>query len=662
MFILHSSNKTENLVEHLAAVLTHAPLSSPFGQELFLIQSQGMERWLSQQLASRFQVWANFRFLFPSKFFSYIVQHIDSRINDSAFDRELLLWRLESMLRRSDDEALQPLQYYLDGANPELKRYQLAHRLAQLFDQYQIMRPDLLAAWRDNRLLYADEAERWQRTLWNSLCRIIGSQHRGALWLNAIAKLNDADPGVFANRLPERISIFGINTMPPLFLNFLQSLSRHCDIHLYLLNPAQTYWADIAAKHKSLEDSVESSGHPLLASLGQQGREFQALLLEVAQFDFEPESFESIPSANNLQQLQNDILNNLRSGQPLLNDGSIGIHACHSRKREIEVLRDQLLFALESDPALELRDIAVMAPDIEIYEPFISAVFTDIPHAVADRGLRLQNSLLDLYIRFIEAARSRLGWKTVLDLLENPAVYANFGLNATDLDLIKHWVAETNVRWGESGKHKRELGLPDLTEFTWQAALDRLLMGYAAGHESDFIDGILPFAQIEGKSAEALGGLHDFLQLLFRARSELEKARPLKQWGEQLYAFADELFGRQTTHTDFAERQQLNELLLELSEHLPTVHSDLVGMQVVLHWLEGAVAEHKSANGFLRGQLTFCSILPMRSIPFKVIALLGVNEGEFPKIDRQPTFDLLSRHYRQATAYAVRTTVINSSN
>jgi exodeoxyribonuclease V gamma subunit len=646
MFILHSSNKTENLVAHLVSVITNAPLETPFAKEVFLVQSQGMERWLSQQLAGHFHVWANYQFLFPGKFFSFIAQRLDSQVNDAAFDRGLMLWRLEALLRKLEHVDCLPLKQYLSGTKPALKRYQLAQQLAQIFDQYQIMRPDLLAAWQNDHLLYNIDVERWQKALWRQLTTQIGRQHRGALWLDVIAGLNNAAEGALSKQLPERISVFGVNTMPPLFLHYLQGLAKHCQVHLYLLNPAQTFWADLASKRQPPTDEV-STGHPLLASLGQQGREFQDMLLERTQFDFEPESFAQIENPNNLQQLQNDILNNAVSGQVLEKDGSISLHACHSRKREVEVLRNQLLHALENDASLELRDIAVMAPDIQLYEPFISAVFSDIQHAIADRSLRLDNRALDTFIRFLELSQGRLGWQGVLDILERVEIYSNFGLSETDLDLIRHWVQDTNVRWGQSGHHKLELGLPELNGHTWQAALDRMLMGYAVGHEDEFIDDVLPYKHIEGSSADALGGLHDFLQLLFQAKAELKQPKSLKSWGLQLYYYAVQLLGEVDLKAGLMERQQLNELLLELSTNLADVHGDPVELQVIVSWLEGMVAERKSANGFLRGQLTFCSMLPMRSIPFKIIALMGINEGEFPKVERKPTFDLISQHFRK---------------
>ena len=645
MFILHSSNKTENLVAHLTAVISNAPPASPFAKEVFLIQSQGMERWLSQQLAGQFNVWGNYDFLFPGKFFSSLAQKIDSRLNDAAFDRNRMLWRIEALLRRLDGDDFLPLTQYLSGDNRALKRYQLARQLAQIFDQYQMMRPDMLTDWQHGKQLFDTATERWQKALWQEISIQTGRKHRGALWLDVIAKFNAAEEGAFSHKLPERISVFGINTLPPLLLSYLQGLSRHCQLHLFLLNPAQTFWADLAGKRQRAQDE-DVSGHPLLSALGQQGREFQEMLLEQVQFDFEPESFELSESGNNLHRLQNDLLNNqLDDGAqtPLIKDGSISIHACHSRLREVEVLKNQLLAALEQNPELELRDIVVMAPDIEVYEPFIAAVFSDIQHAIADRSLRLSNNALDAFITFLDLSQSRLGWRSVLDLLEQPVVYPGFGLTETDLDLIKHWLQATHVRWGQSAQQRKELGLPEFNENTWQAALDRLLMGYAVGSDEEFVDGILPYPEIEGSSAQALGGLCEFMQLLFSAGADLKQQKILTAWTAQLYYYADRLLAA----ADLVERRQLNDLLTELSADLADIHHDAVTLPVVVSWLEDRVVESKSSNGFLRGQLTFCSMLPMRSIPFQVIALLGMNEGEFPKIDRNPTFDLLTQHFRK---------------
>ncbi|GFO71870.1 exodeoxyribonuclease V gamma subunit [Bathymodiolus japonicus methanotrophic gill symbiont] len=648
MFILHSSNKTENLLEHLCAIISNSPLADPLAKEVFLIQSQGMERWLSQQLARKFQLFANSEFLFPGKFFSQMARHINQQIQTDIFARELMVWRIENLLRDLDAPVFSELKQYISGENIDLKRFQLATHLAQIFDQYQVMRPMLLNDWQQGKLHYFSATEKWQQALWLKLSLLTTEQHRGALWLQAIAKFNGLPPGKLGTELPERISIFGLNTMPPLFMEFIQGLARHTDVHFYLLNPAQAFWADMVSSKRVNLEAFEN-GHPLLASLGQQGREFQQMLLDRA-FELELDSFEDNPgeSLSNLQQLQNDMLNNASSSLPMVSDGSISIHSCHTRMREVEVLKAQLLHALETDPKLELRDIVVMAPDIQQYAPFISGVFDELQHAIADRSLRNSNSTFDTFLRFIRLTQSRFGWQQVMDLLSQAEVYRCFGLTETDVELIQHWVAGTYIRWGKSATHKQQLNLPKTAENTWQAGLERLLMGYAVGTEDDFFAGILPYSEIEGSSAQALGGLHDFLQLLFSASSKLAKSYTLAEWAAHLLAYADLLFPAEQLDdaAQQAEKQQMNEIFLELSQQFAAIHDQPVSLSVILAWLEGRVEEVKSSNGFLRGQLTFCSMLPMRSIPFKVIALLGMNEGEFPHIDHHLTFDLLGKDFQ----------------
>ncbi len=648
MFILHSSNKTENLLEHLSAIICTAPLSSPFSKEVFLIQNQGMERWLAQQLATKNQVFANFNFLFPGKFFSQMAREISQQLQADSFDRELMVWRFELLLRDLEEPVFFALKHYISGENTDLKRFQLASHLAQIFDQYQMMRPQLLNDWQQGKLHYSSDNEKWQQALWLRLIEQTGDQHRGALWLQAISKFNSLEEGALSQKLPERISIFGLNTMPPLFMEFLQGLARHTNVHFYLLNPAQAFWADIVARKRADLEEFEN-GHPLLASLGQQGREFQQMLLDRA-FTLELDSFEECEaeSPSNLQQLQNDILHNITTVTAIENDYSISIHSCHSRMREVEVLKDQLLHALETDPNLELRDIVVMAPEIQQYAPFIRGVFDNIQHAIADRSLRSSNSTFDAFLRFIRLTQSRFGWQEVLDLLGQPEVYHCFGLTENDVELISHWVAETHIRWGKSATHKKQLNLPESPENTWQAGLDRLLMGYAVGNEDEFFASILPYSEIEGSTALALGGLHDFLQLLCRASEKLAKSYSLEKWAAHLLTYADLLFPAESIDaaTQQTEKQQMNEIFLELKESLATVHDQPIPLAVILAWLEERVEETKSSNGFLRGQLTFCSMLPMRTIPFKVIALLGMNEGEFPHIDHHLTFDLLGKDFQ----------------
>lgn len=640
MFILHSSNKTENLLEHLAVMLRTLPLSSPLAEEVFLIQGQGMERWLSQQLAGHFKVWGNFCYLFPGKFFSQLGRLLQVAGNDDAFERHKLLWTFEALLRDSGNEAFRPLRQYLQGEQAELKRYQLARELARIFDQYQLLRPDLLEAWRQGRKHYRSATEDWQCLLWQAVVADWGDGHRGACWLAGIDRLRRAEPGMLDGLLPERVSVFGIHSMPPLLLAYLQALSRHCDVHLYLLNPVQAYWADLPGRRLAAQ-LADFSGHPLLVALGQQGREFQQLLLEQGEFDFEPVSFQPAAAASNLGVLQDDILGNCQPAGALQADGSIGVHACHSRWREVQVLKQQLLACLEEMPDLELRDIVVMAPDIQVYAPFIAAEFADIQHAIADRSLPAADPAVKVLLDFLAVVQGRLGWQSVLDLLEQALVCRSFALGESDLALVRHWLADTSVRWGGSAAHRQALDLPALAQNTWQAALDRLYLGFALGSEDAFVGDVLPYKDIEGNAAQALGGLDDFMRLLFQAGEQCRHPQSLRQWQGRLTAYADRLLAA----AEPAQRLALAELLANLDVAAES-HDQPVGVQVIQAWLQERLADCRSSHGFLRGQLTFCSMLPMRAIPFQVVALLGMNDGEFPRLERDPGFDLLLQQPR----------------
>ena len=269
MFVLHTSNRAENLIEHLSKIL-EAPQQDVFAKEIFLIQSQGMERWLSQQLAEERGLWANFEYLFPAHFFNDMSNKLGLNLEQDAFSRNNLLWKFEAQLREITDPALQPIADYLKDNNNDRKRYQLAQQLAYLFDQYMFMRPDWLTAWqRDEKVELAiksevvDNTQLWQGALWRQLLESIDPQqtkHRGELWLEAIEFLNNKRIGGFEGLLPERISVLGINTLSPLYLGYLQALSRHIPVHFYLLNPCQEFWADTskAVKAQLNQQAVQS--------------------------------------------------------------------------------------------------------------------------------------------------------------------------------------------------------------------------------------------------------------------------------------------------------------------------------------------------------------------------------------------------------------------
>jgi len=660
MFYLHVSNRTENLLRHLAELMRVDRQPDLFAAEMFLIQSQGMERMIGQTLADEFRSFCNFKFFLPLDFLGFVAERLDMAISPDGFQRRILTWRLDSLLRHLQGEEYLPLTNYLRGENSDLKRFQLARRLANIFDQYQIMRPEMLAGWARGVLATGHTAEAWQMALWQRLLAQPGGEvHRGM----QLSRLNDRLLGQenFSQALPKRISVIGLHTMPPIFLSYLNCLARHMDIHLFLLSPCRHYWGDVqsqktlfkrlARQKEALPQSEIDAHHPLLTALGRQGRDLQNIMLSGADFALEFSSYadpldgRENGEASLLQRLQADLLEGrLPAGTqspPTPNDDSIQLVSCHSKLREITVLKDNLLRLLHQNPALELRDIIVMAPDIQEYAPLLPAVFGDIQHSIADRSIRRRNSVIAAFLRFLDLFSGRFGWSELLDLLRQPVVYPQFQLASSDLDTLQQWVIGAGIRWGLSGEQRKKGGLAEFEEGSWQAGLDRLLMGYATLSE-DFIDGVLPFADIEGRDALALGGLCRFIEVIEEACQAFIRSRGVGDWSQTLQRIVEQLFG------DAYEEElvELRGLVAELAESIEPFHTGEVSFAVIREWFRQTAKESRSSTGFLRGQLTFCSMLPMRSIPFNVVCLIGLNDGVFPKNDNHDTFDLIGADLR----------------
>lgn len=663
MFYLHVSNRTENLLRHLAEVIRADKQPNFFATELFLIQSQGMERMIGQSLADAFRSFCNFKFFLPLDFLGFIADRLGLGISPDGFTRQILAWRLDGLLRDLSGVQYLPLRTYLSGENRDLKRFQLARRLANIFDQYQIMRPEMLVQWASGMLTTSLPAEKWQMDLWRRLLAQPGGQiHRGMQFAQIIDRLNSARD--FAGCLPKRISVIGLHTLPPMYLNYLNSLSTHMDIHLLLLSPCRAYWGNVQSRRRQFkqlvkqDDDHRQSGnataehHPLLASLGSQGRDLQNMMLENARFALEFASYADpldggdYADAPLLHRLQADLLDGSLPDGPhspvAALDATMQVVSCHSKLRELSVLKDHLLRLLHQDSSLQLRDIIVMAPDIQEYAPLIPAVFTDIQHSIADRSLRRRNSVIGAFLSFLDLFSGRFGWSELLDLLHRPVVFPQFQMSLTDLDALQQWVTGAGIRWGLSGSQRREAGLAEFAETSWQAGLDRLLMGYAIDSD-EFIDGVLPFADIEGRGAYALGGLCQFVEVVETAHRDVQQDRSLDDWSEKLQQFVQQLFGEEYEQ----ELVELRSLIAELAGPISVFHAGTVGFPVIREWFNQSAKESRSSTGFLRGQLTFCSMLPMRSIPFKVVCLIGLNDGVFPKTDRYDTFDLMGTDFRQ---------------
>jgi exodeoxyribonuclease V gamma subunit len=658
MLILHHSNRLERLADDLAEVM-RVPLAPPLTPETIAVQSNGMARWLRMRLADRLGVSANIDFPLPSTLAWILFGRMLSDVPDhSPYDREVLVWRLMGLLPTiAGEEGFAALRAYLADAEDDLRRHQLASRIADLFDQYLIYRPDWILDWERGG------GESWHAPLWRELVRSVGGIHRVQVQERFLAALNRMPSAICG--LPSRLSLFGIPTLPPAHLEVFARLAERLDVHLFLLNPCRQFWAEIRSereiarrvKDRDPRELYLETGNSLLAACGKQGRDFLGLLL-----DYDPhemEAFEEPGEDSLLHCLQTDILtlrNRGEDGAPRTclgsDDRSVQVHSCHGPMREVEVLYDQLLALFEADPTLLPGDVAVMTPDIEAYAPFIEAVFGTtepsrrIPFSIADRRQRTENPVVTAFFSLLEIVEGRFGADQVLALLEIEPVRRRFGIAEGDLPQIQDWIRATGVRWGVDGESRAALDLPDTREHTWRAGLDRLLLGYAlpAGGRRLF-GGILPYDEIEGAAGRILGRLCSFAEALFAARDELIRPRPIAAWADLLVRLLDRFL-----EADEDEEEQVADLRRAAAalaaEAAQAEFASPVSLAVVRAALQTALGEGRGGGRFLAGRVTFCAMVPMRSVPFQVVCLIGLNDGSYPRSRRAPGFDLMSEDVR----------------
>lgn len=662
---LFTSNRLETLACHLAERL-RAPLVSPLQPEIVVVRNKGMERWLKQELARQHRICANVQFPFPEAFGQQIFRKLFPKLpTQSGLERDSLSWRIMATLPELlGHEAFTPLRHYLEGAADDRKIVQLAVKIANLFDQYLVFRTDMIASW--DRGAGTD----WQPILWRTVAAGFAETHAAALWRQAGRLLHD-DAGSFA--FPERISIVGVSALPPFYLDLFAGLARGTQVNLFLLQPSQEYWGDITSaregerilRRRKTPDAEAfqlhlEAGNRLLASMGYLGRDFLKLLLDAG--DWIPhEDFTEPGHDTLLRTIQSDILHLHDRGKgddaprmPIApSDQSIAIHSCHSPLREMEVLYDQMLDWFQNDPSLAPRDIVVMTPEIESYAPFIQAVFGSpeddaraIPFTVADRGARGQSQVIDTFLRVLDLPNTRLGAATVLGLLETPSVRERFELAEGDLPLIRQWIDDTNIRWGIDGEHRAQFDLPNLDGNTWRHGLNRLLLGYSLPRRgSETFESILPHDPIEGEAAAVLGRFAAFAEKLFAAVATLTEPRPLSDWAACGAQLIQDFFA--ASEDAAPELQTIREALAALRRQEEAAgYRAPISLAVLLERLRPVLEEDLYNTGFLNGGVTFCGLKPMRSIPFKVVCLVGMNDNTFPRPTHQLSFDLMAREPR----------------
>lgn len=661
MFV-HQSNRLEILFQQFSLVI-RKPLPEPLAPEIIVVHNQGMAHWVARQIAFATGIAANLQFPLPGRFvWDLFHEMMDDPPKEDLFCKPVLQWRIAALLPLCcGHPSFKELADYLRDDGDGRKQYQLTARISDVFDQYLVYRPDLLAQWEEER-----SEDDWQPLLWRRLTATALPHriHIAARFRQAAAEARTGS----LSALPSRFHLFGVNSLAPVYLDIIEQASTLTEVHLFHLSPCRHYWGDLVSSRRmsSLRrkqpqllvpdfDSYYEQGHPLLVSLGATGQDFHRQLLDrqIQEIDLYADNDQD----NLLATLHNDILNlhnRIVAGDKYAlrpDDRSLSFHICHSPLREIQVLHDRLLDLFQEYADLSPEDILVTTPDIQVYAGAIAGVFGTaernrrIPWSLADQSLIREQPVIRCFFDLIKLFTGRCTAPEVLALCETEALLNRFGLDPTCLPSLHTWVQDTGIRWGLDREHRCHLEMVAATEeHSWRFGLDRLLLGHLMGDSRETCADLLPYPHLAGNDTEELGGFIAFVETLTRWRLRLRDRRTPEDWsGELLQMLADFFDAEADDQGVRIVREAINGFA---SECWLAGYTEVIPAEIVCCHLEKILSRPDGGQVFQSGRVTFCNMVPMRSVPFRVVFLLGMNDGAFPRSQQPPGFDLMARHPR----------------
>lgn len=708
------ASRLEALLSPLQALLDATRPGSVLEPQTVVAAHPGMKQWLVGELARQAgpgRVVANLDVRLPSQWLDRLAQQClgHSAVALPGYQRKHLRWTLHELLDPDhpatgvDDPRI--AAYLGAGASTaerELRRFQLADRLAGIFSQYPIYRPDWLQAWERGDFRYATRGYATQRhatqgqdadvwrvlesrllgPLWRQVQRALGP-HRATL-MTALQQALQAGQGP---RTP--VHLFGLSHLAPAEMAVLRDYARHAPVFLYVPDPCREYWGGLVhhqqpsgwADYQQAEtariraagagDYWHDQGHPLLARWGRMGQHFFATLGEGEVREDQRHWQDELPLEkpwNRLARLQQslrllapDQLRESFAQTADFSDASVRIHSCHTRLRELEVLRDALLDAIEHD-GVRAGDMVVMAPDMSAYAPLIPAVFGEpgsarerlLPYHLADVPLAGSHRLFAAFTRLLALGSSRITTPEVVDLLSMPDVQRRLGLDGDAIETLQEWLARSRVAWSLDASHRASLGLPASSEHGFAWAMDRMIAGYLMSDDPDadrthaitLPDGtrLLPVTGAQGPAAEVLGSLDRLLIELQRWQNLAHSQRRASDWALELQARFDALFCIDNRDEDASlAAGVLKKLIATLASEPACAGSDpLLPFAVVRDLLRDGLNSVPERQPFLMGGITFCGMVPQRAIPFAVVCVLGLDDGAFPRQHSDGGLDLMT--------------------
>jgi exodeoxyribonuclease V gamma subunit len=651
---LNASNSLRPLVQKLARDLKYEGQDA-FIPQWIITQTEGMNNWLRIELAQQLGIASNIRFQKPNDVLSRIYYQVERE--HKVLDTETVRWCIYSILGTNEFQSKFPdiTSYCISN---DIRRVAFAGELADIFDQYQVYRFETIGTW-DRLMTDGHEADDWQNWMWCAIKRMLGPEYKDKTELSDLILEKIKSPEVkehIARKMP-KLHLFGIAVITPYYLRIFHEMSAFIDIHFYLVNPApEDYWlGDKSEKQiarlrgRTIPDHVRA-GNDLLLNWGRIIRESFELLFQneayINQYDAALVGAKEVPTTL-LGKLQHDIYHNANKEgrnkvvEENLKDGSITINGCFTPVREVETLYNYLVELVDnSQDKLSARDMLVLVTDIDLYAPYIKAVFNNalyrFPFTIADETITVDNNMFSALREILLLDARYFKSEDVLKLLESPYIRSRFQIR--DVDLLRTAIRQAGIYFSMEGRT-----VDDTRYISWGYGLKKILFGICMSGEEDYNDGmevLTPLDTEEGSSALERVKLIHFINILKDKIYKREKARTISGWAQYLGELMEDMVFQagEKEDDDYAKFVQIIEKMTVLDEAIDQELSFEVFRHSFLKLLE---TENRSGS-FTGAGITFCSMVPMRSIPFKVVAMLGMDFDKFPRKETPVSFSILS--------------------
>lgn len=648
-FIFYKSNSQEILLDWLTDKFFSS--KNPLITDIIVIQNFGMKRWIEIEITKNRGAFGNCKFLFPHQLLNYLIEEVmGEKARDNFLSSNLLSWQIYSLLHEyQKNKIFEELISYQSSF--EFGYYQLSCYLAELFEKYSIHDPDIFEK--------KEIKNNPQQVLWQNLYDKCELDNYNSIVNKLFETIDKSESN--KKKLPQRIFIFGIPYLPYFHLNFFDTLSKYTDIYFFYNVPTKEYWSDLTTprnilktkallkKKQNADDLHYEQGHPFIAQLGKKGIAFQKLI-EDYNWYFEPviEKFIFKKEDTILNVIQNNILN--LQENPIPSDiavntptSSLQIHSCYSTLSEIEVLHNHILEWLEQDVSLNPSDIIVKCPNIDEYEAIIKGIFDAspniIPYNVASNRSLLNKSVVKCLLKFFELPYSRFELKEIEFFLKCPEIMKKFNLSEKDVAILLGKFAQVGIEWGINLDFINKYQTAEEDYISWEYGLNRILNGYTNldAQPINFYE-YAPFDIGNNNEYEILGNFLDFfskLKLLYCPQEGWLKAKSLRQWVSVIKKIIDTFF----EFTQINENLEFLQFIEKLTQEFEQANIDIeVNYQSIKLRLEKLFTKSGTSTPFLSKGVTFCEITSMCSIPFKVMAFIGMDNDSFPR--RQFIMDL----------------------